>query len=292
MVGPLTIKTKQLARSFPVGFRHKWGAKQLPVFWQKQQIGSLLALHWRLSCLQCCPILKILACLSVGLSSIFYQHEGGAEMGFFDARFAAYLAVATLLIVTPGPDTALVTRQALLAGRHAASFTTLGIGAGSFIWALASVLGIAVLLEESVVAFTVLKFVGAAYLGYLGLRSLIASFRGSKQGVVATPAPQATRLGEGVAFRQGLLNNLLNPKAGAIFATALPQFIRSGDPPLRLLLMMLAYEVVLLSWLNLYGSLVTRAGQSRFGTRIRDILQGVTGIVLIALGVRLAFERQ
>jgi threonine/homoserine/homoserine lactone efflux protein len=57
-------------------------------------------------------------------------------MGFFDARFAAYLAIATLLIVTPGPDTALVTRQALLAGRHATYFTTLGIGAGSLIWAV------------------------------------------------------------------------------------------------------------------------------------------------------------
>ena len=107
---------------------------------------------------------------------------------------------------------------------------------------------------------------------------------------MTTPAPQATQLGERVAFRQGLLNNLLNPKAGAIFATALPQFISPGDSPLRLLLMMLAYEAILLSWLNLYGYLISRAGQSRFGTRVREILQGVTGVVLIALGVRLAFE--
>jgi threonine/homoserine/homoserine lactone efflux protein len=213
-------------------------------------------------------------------------------MGFFDARFAAYLAVAALLIVTPGPDTALVTRNALLAGRRVASFTALGIGAGSIFWALASVLGIAVLLEESVVAFTVCKFVGAAYLGYLGLRSLIASFQKSKQGAVSAPAPQATSLGKRVAFRQGLLNNLFNPKAGAIFATALPQFINPGDPPLRLMLMMLAYEAILLNWLNLYGYLVSWAGQSRFGIRVRDILQGVTGVVLIALGVRLAFEQK
>lgn len=211
-------------------------------------------------------------------------------MGFLDARFGAYLAVAALLIVTPGPDTALVTRHALLAGRRAASFTTLGIGAGSIIWALASVLGIAALLERSVAAFTVWKFVGAAYLGYLGLRSLVAICWGNKQTALTTPAPQATRLGERVAFRQGLLNNLLNPKAGAIFATALPQFISAGDTPLRLLLMMLAYEAILLSWLNLYGYLISRAGQSRFGTRVREILQGVTGVVLIALGVRLAFE--
>src|SRR5437016_4720244 len=146
-------------------------------------------------------------------------------MGYFDARFGVYLAVSTLLIVTPGPDTALVTRNALLAGRRAASFTTLGIGTGSIIWALASVFGIAVLLEDSVVAFSVFKFVGAAYLGYLGPRSLIASFKASKQASVTIPASQTTHLGERTSFRQGFLSNLLNPKAGAIFATTLPQFI-------------------------------------------------------------------
>jgi len=213
-------------------------------------------------------------------------------MDFLDARFGAYLAVAVLLIMTPGPDTALVTRNALLAGKRAASFTTLGIGAGSIIWALASVLGIAALLEGSVVAFTVCKFVGAAYLGYLGVRRLIASFSRNKHATERTQTPQATRLGERAAFRQGLLNNLSNPKAGAIFAAALPQFISPGDPPLRLMLMMLAYEAILLSWLNLYGYMVSRVGQSRFGTRVREILQGVTGIVLIALGVRLAFEQK
>src|SRR5215472_2846328 len=213
-------------------------------------------------------------------------------MGFLDVRFGAYLAVAALLIVTPGPDTALVTRNALMAGRRAASFTTLGIAVGSICWALASVLGIAVLLERSVVVFTVCKFAGAAYLGYLGLRSLITSFRDVKHAALETHILQVTKLGKRVAFRQGLLNNLLNPKAGAIFASALPQFIRPGDTPLRLLLMMLAYEAILLSWLNFYGYLVSRAGQSRFGARVRNLLQGVTGVVLIALGVRLAFEQK
>lgn len=213
-------------------------------------------------------------------------------MGLFDARFAGFLAVTTLLIVTPGPDTALVTRNALLAGRRAASFTALGIGVGSIVWGLASVLGIAVLLEKSVIAFTVCKLVGAAYLGYLGLKSLIASLRRGKQNAMTTSALQVTQVGAWVAFRQGLLNNLLNPKAGAIFATVLPQFIIPGDSPLRLVLMMLAYEAILLIWLNLYGFLISRVGQSRFGMRVRDILQGVTGAVLIALGVRLAFEQR
>jgi len=102
----------------------------------------------------------------------------------------------------------------------------------------------------------------------------------------------APHLNEQIAFRQGFLSNLLNPKAGAIFATVLPQFITPGDSPVRLVLMLLAYEVILLSWLHLYGYLVSRAGQSRFGSRIRAILQGVTGVVLLALGIRLAFEQK
>ncbi len=213
-------------------------------------------------------------------------------MSLFDARFVAFLAVAALLIVTPGPDTALVTRNALLAGRRAASFTTLGIAAGSIVWALASVLGIAVLLESSVTAFTVFKFLGGAYLIYLGLRSLVASFRDGKRASATISAPQPGQLAGPAAFRQGLLSNLLNPKAGAIFATVLPQFINPGDSPIRLCLMMLAYEAILLAWLNLYGYLISRAGQSRAGARVRTFLSRVTGAVLVALGVRLVFERQ
>ena len=213
-------------------------------------------------------------------------------MSYFDARFGAYLAVIALLIVTPGPDMALVTRNTLVAGRRAASFTALGIATGSIVWGLMLVFGIATLLESSVVAFNICKFVGAAYLGYLGLRSLISSFRGGRQVEPATDTPQVKQLSRQVAFRQGLLGNLLNPKAGAIFATILPQFIHPGDAPLRLVLMMLAFEVFLLGWLNLYGYLINRAGQSRFGTRIRLIMNRVTGVVLIALGLRLAWEQR
>ncbi len=216
-------------------------------------------------------------------------------MHLFDARFAAYLAVAALLIVTPGPDTALVTRNALLAGRRAASLTALGIGAGSVVWAVASVLGVAVLLEQSVVAFTVFKLAGAAYLCFLGLRALLARPHAARRaddmdGVALAPAP--SRLGDRSVLRQGFVSNLLNPKAGAIFATVLPQFVSPGDSASRLLLMLLAYEIILLVWLNLYGYAIRRAGRSAYGERVRAAATRITGVVLIALGVRLAVEQR
>jgi threonine/homoserine/homoserine lactone efflux protein len=212
-------------------------------------------------------------------------------MDLIDARFATYLVVSALLIVTPGPDMALVMRNALSSGRCAASFTALGVGLGILGWAVASAIGVGVLLERSVIAFTLLKLAGAAYLGYLGLRSLLGTFRVG-QPMATSPSRKPKQLHAWGALKQGLLGNLLNPKAGIIFVSILPQFIKPGDTPLRLVLMLLAFEAMILCWLYLYGYLVSRAGQSRVGAGVRRVLERVTGVVLIVLGLRLALERR
>jgi threonine/homoserine/homoserine lactone efflux protein len=209
-----------------------------------------------------------------------------------DARLLAYCFVATVLIVTPGPDTAMVVRSALRSGRRAASLSVLGIGVGSAVWAGASVLGVAILLETSAVAFTAFKLAGAAYLAYLGVRSLIASFRKEIGDGQPGAPPERRPLGGRAALGQGLLNNLLNPKAGAIFVTVFPQFISPGDSPLRLLAMLGFYELVLLAWLNLYGFVLGGPGVRGFGRRMRRSLERVTGVVMIGLGVRLALEKR
>jgi threonine/homoserine/homoserine lactone efflux protein len=209
-----------------------------------------------------------------------------------DARFGAYVIVATLLIVTPGPDTALVIKNALVSGWRASSMTAAGIALGSLVWGLAAVLGLAVLLEKSVTAFTIFKLAGAAYLLYLGIRTISGTLRRRQKDVAIQPRETFHPVADAVALRQGFFNNLLNPKAGAIFATALPQFVSSSDSPLRLVLMMAAYETILLIWLNLYGYVVSRARRSRMGRRTRLALERLMGGVLIVLGVRLAFERR
>lgn len=209
----------------------------------------------------------------------------------FDARFAAFLAVSAALIIAPGPDMALVTRNALSSGRRAASFTASGVAAGILGWAIASTLGVGILLERSVIVFTALKLSGAIYLGFLGLRSLLGSLHRDRSETEPW-ARNARPLDERTALRQGILGNLLNPKAGVIFVSILPQFVRPGDSPLRLVAMLVAFEVMLLVWLNLYGYLVSRAGRSRLRGRVRRVLDRATGVVLIGLGVRLAVERR
>lgn len=213
-------------------------------------------------------------------------------MDIFDARFGSYLLVAALLIVAPGPDMALVTRNALSAGRRAALFTAFGIGIGILGWALAAAIGVATLLERSALAFLAIKLVGAAYLTYLGVRALVSSVAREQPGAETGAAPPRTSLDDRTAVRQGILGNLLNPKAGVIFVSILPQFIQPGDPPLRPLAMLILFEVMLVAWLSLYGYVVSRTSRSRAGTRVRRVLERVTGIVLIGLGFRLAVERR
>ena len=202
-----------------------------------------------------------------------------------DGRLLAWVALSALLIATPGPDTALIIRNALASGPRASTMSALGVAVGILAWAAAATFGVGVLLERSSTAFTILKLAGAAYLAYLGLRSLLSR-------APADPdVPRAT-LGNRSAWGQGLFSNLLNPKTGAFFVTVMPQFIVRGDPAIRLVLMVAAFEVMLLAWLIAYGHVVSRLGRSGLGSRVRHFMTRLTGVVLIGLGARLAFERR
>jgi threonine/homoserine/homoserine lactone efflux protein len=203
-----------------------------------------------------------------------------------DARLLAWVALSALIIATPGPDTALIIRNALAGGARASTMSALGVAVGILAWAMAVTLGIGVLLERSSTAFTILKLAGAAYLCYLGARSLFGRSR--------EDAPVAARgtLDDRSAWGQGLFSNLLNPKTGAFFVTVMPQFTVAGDPALRLVVMVAVFEVMLLAWLIPYGHLVSRLGRSGLGARVRRFMTRVTGGVLIGLGARLAFERR
>lgn len=211
-------------------------------------------------------------------------------MDGIDPRFAAFVGVSAFLIVTPGPDMALVTRNALTGGSRAATFTAMGVGLGILAWAVAAALGVAELLDRSVIAFTVLKLAGAAYLVLLGIRALLSS-RDTVDGEIVGSGRRED-IGIVDALRQGVLGNLLNPKAGVIFVSILPQFVVPGDSLPRLLVMLITFELMIVGWLMLYGAAVSHLGRSRMGATVRRVLERVTGIVLVGLGLRLAVERR
>src|SRR5688500_9381196 len=140
-------------------------------------------------------------------------------------EFLSFFGVAAVLVITPGADMALVTRNAIRGGRRAAFETTAGIMLGLSVWVTLSALGVAALLTASATAFTVLKVAGAIYLGFLGVQARRAAVRGE---TMDSDSGRRAR----TPFAEGLLSNLLNPKIAVLFTSFPPQFVDPGDPVL------------------------------------------------------------
>jgi threonine/homoserine/homoserine lactone efflux protein len=190
-----------------------------------------------------------------------------------------FIGVAVVVIVTPGQDTALAVRNTIAGGRRAGMRTAAGVVCGQAVWAGAAGVGIAALLVASEPAFVALKLAGAAYLIYLGGRALIAAVRGHRE--LGRPA-RASGRGE---LRQGLVSNLANPKMAVFFSSLLPQFADSFHALLGLGLLFCALTMI---WLVAYAAALAGAGDLLRRPRVRRAIDAVTGVALVALGVRLA----
>ncbi|MBC9251051.1 lysine transporter LysE [Pseudomonas alcaligenes] len=136
----------------------------------------------------------------------------------------AYLLAASLLTITPGVDTALILRTATLESPKRAAMAALGINAGCLVWGAAVALGLGSLLAASELAFNVLKWLGAAYLLWLGLQMLLKPRR--EFSLASSDATE--HHGQLGWFIKGLLGNLLNPKVGVFYVSFLPQFVPAG----------------------------------------------------------------
>jgi RhtB (resistance to homoserine/threonine) family protein len=197
-----------------------------------------------------------------------------------------FLAIAMLLIVIPGPDTAMVTKNALVGGRRAGILAALGVSIGLTIWTAAAALGIAALLHASEIAFDTLKFAGALYLAWIGIQMLRSrGLVGDEIGMRGTSGAKA--------LRQGLLTDLGNPKVAVFFTSLLPQFVHGNGSAFAPLLFLGAMFVVLtLLWLAVYALAVGHASEWLRRPRVRRALDRFTGVVLISFGVRLALEHR
>jgi threonine/homoserine/homoserine lactone efflux protein len=205
-----------------------------------------------------------------------------------DTSLLAFAGISLLLAVTPGPDMAVVTKNALAHGRRGVFLTTSGIALALVIWVGATAVGLSALLATSSEVLFVLKIVGACYLGYLGVRTLIESRRRPADLLAGAPAAAPAP----AVFRQGFLSALSNPKLGVWFVTFLPQWVLPGQDPLpRLLELGITFAVIGWVWMNVYGLFVTRLRDVITAPRVRQWMDRVTGAVLLGFGVRLAVER-
>lgn len=200
----------------------------------------------------------------------------------------AFALAAGLLTLTPGLDTALVIRTAAAEGPRRATGAAIGISLGCLTWGAAASLGVGALLTASALAYTILKWAGAAYLAWTGIRMILKPRDQFEPGEM-----KAVDAGPIAALRRGLLTNLLNPKVGVFYVSFLPQFMPAGVDPARFGLLLTSIHVAegLLWFAALIAATVPIAGLLRAPVVVRW-LDRVTGSVFVAFGLRLALERR
>ena len=201
----------------------------------------------------------------------------------------SFALAALVLVMIPGPDQALMTRNALASGRPAGLYTMVGGALGITIHASAASFGVSALLLASATAFMVLKIVGAVYLVWMAVQTL----RAARRRTGTTAEERRARGSAWRCVRQGFLSNSLNPKVALFFVTLLPQFISTDANALRRgLLLSGVFAVIYLSWFTLYVLGVDKFGRWLRRPRVKAVIERVTGVLLLGFAIRLVSETQ
>ena len=207
----------------------------------------------------------------------------------FDLQLVTFVVLAAALTLSPGADTLLVIRNVVARGRGAGIATAFGICCGLFVHATLSALGLSVLLAHSAWAYELLRICGALYLLWLGLQSLARALQRTddKAAVEATTPPSRAR-----SFREGLLTNVLNPKVAVFYLAFLPQFVGLHDPVFAKSMLLAGIHASMgLAWLAALAAMLDRARALITRPRVKRLLEGVSGGILVGLGARLVFAR-
>lgn len=201
----------------------------------------------------------------------------------------AFGLAAGLLTITPGLDTALILRTAAVEGPRRAAAAAVGIGIGCLTWGVAVALGLGALLAASQLAYTLLKWAGAAYLAYLGLKMLL---RPRTRFDMAATETAASPPG-GSWLVRGLTTNLLNPKIGVFYVSFLPQFVPAGAPTAPFIVLLAALHVVIgLIWSGALIAATRPLGRALKRPDVVRALDRLTGAVFLGFAAKLAFSRR
>ncbi|MCF2531815.1 LysE family translocator [Yinghuangia soli] len=200
----------------------------------------------------------------------------------------SFTLVVGLLTLTPGLDTALILRTAALGERSRAWGVVLGIQTGTLTWGVLTSLGITALLTASQLAYTILRWVGAAYLVWMGARMLYDTWRRVPQEAAAVGD---ARGGLVAGWRRGTLTNLLNPKVGVFYVALLPQFIPAGAQHLSFGVLLTCIHIALgLAWSAVLIAFARAVRRQLARPSVRQAIDRITGGIIAAFGLRLALS--
>ncbi|MCM3068144.1 LysE family translocator [Priestia flexa] len=199
-----------------------------------------------------------------------------------------FLLLSSFVVMSPGVDTALITKRTISEGQASGYRMALGITTGSLVHTFAAAFGLSAILMQSALAFEIVKYVGAIYLIYLG----VSSFMTRKKQETEENLKDQIKPGQS-AFKQGLLSNVLNPKVAMFFLTFLPQFVTPGSSSIQQLLMMgVIYTFLSISWFFVYVFFINYLRSWLLSAKVQRAMDRATGLVLIGFGVKLAFSKQ
>jgi len=212
-------------------------------------------------------------------------------MTFLSPEFLTLFGVFVLAAIAPGADFASVVRESITFGRRAGIICAIGVGSAIMVHVSYTVTGVGLIISQSIVIFTIVKWCGAGYLAYLGVRSLMAGKSAPPNENESFAAPSAQQRFATKSYTVGFLTNLLNPKATLFFVSLFASIISRETPVAT----QFAYGAALAVFLALWFSVVavfftTRSMRSAF-ERMGHWINRVTGLVFIALGVRIALQR-
>ncbi|MEU3453936.1 LysE family translocator [Micromonospora sp. NPDC006766] len=204
------------------------------------------------------------------------------------SSYASFLVFALVLVLIPGPDFAVVTRNTLAAGRRRGRWSAIGVTASNAVQGSIAAAGLGALITRSQPLFEMIRWAGVAYLVYLGVQAGRSAWRGSYPPLAGAPASTPGQALTG--FRQGFLSNITNPKVLAFYLAVLPQFLGPSASVGMLLAFALSHAVLSLAYLIVLVGALNRMRVLLSRRRVRRWLDGLTGVALLGFGARLAAE--
>ena len=206
------------------------------------------------------------------------------------SEILTFVLVASLLVMSPGPNGVLIAKTVPTSGRSAGFANILGFVTGFYLHGAMSILGISIILVQSATAFAIVKYLGAAYLCWIGFNALISALRGVDS--VAKIKPAETKRTLAKAYVEGLLTNALNPKVSMFYLAAFPQFITAGETTaIASVALIFIHSVIAAVWFGAIVLLISQLTSMTSSGSFQRWLKGATGVVFIGFSAKLATYR-
>lgn len=201
-------------------------------------------------------------------------------------QIITFAVVASLLVVSPGPNGVLIAKTVPISGKSAGFANIAGFVAAFYLHGALSILGISVILVNSSQAFFVVKILGAAYLCWIGVNALLAAWNGNKTVKTTCSTAECTSIGK--AFFEGFLTNALNPKVSMFYLAAFPQFIPVGGDASSAFFLVFLHSFINILWFTAMVLLLSRLTYAAKSGFIQRWLKAITGFVFVTFGIKLA----